>query len=677
MTQAHPFLQDATAVRWSLLVPEAVEPDIALALAQAQQAVDAVAAAPVPLSYEATFGAFESALYTLGLAWNYVSHLDSVRNTPALRAAYNAMLPKVSEFYSRLYLNAGLWHSLKTFAESPQAKELDPARRRYVEETCADFRENGADLPESQRQRLIAVDTQLAALTQKFSENVLDATNAFALVIENDYRLSGLPASARAAALADAQAHDLCKDGRARWRFTLHEPSLTPVLQYADDPALRQCLWAAANTVGRAAPYANTALVPEILALRHEKAQLLKAAHFPNYVLARRMARTGEKALAFIDDMHARIVPAFRRECEELESFKAERTGTPRAPLEPWDVAYWAEKLRRERTDFDAESLRPYFEINRTISGLFAIAQTLFGIRITPNTTAETWHPDVRAYDVADVATGESVGLFYTDWFPRSDKRGGAWMNPLRTGRPHTGLICGNLTPPSGDTPSLLTHGEVTTLFHEFGHLLHHLLGNAPVRALGGTNVAWDFVELPSQILENWCWEPEALAHFASHWQTGEPLPPVLLEKMLRAKNFRAASFVMRQLSFAKMDLEIHLHADEWAHDDLESRARAALAAYQMPLARPVPTLLYRFGHLFSGPVAYASGYYSYKWAEALEADAFTRFQAEGVLNPATGRAFRETVLSQGNLRPPEDLFRAFLGRDPDPDAVLRRDGLL
>lgn len=676
MTEKNPFLQDDTAVRWSLLAPEAVEPDITLALERAQKALDTVAAASTPLSYENTFGAMESALYTLGLAWNYVGHLDSVRNSPALRAAHNAMLPKVSEFYSRLYLNEGLWRTLKAFAQSQQTKTLDAARRRYVEETCADFRENGADLPPQARQRLVALDTELASLTQKFSENVLDATNAFSLVIDDPARLSGLPEIAKAAALADARKHDPCCSGKDAWRFTLHEPSLTPVLQYADNDALRQTLWEAANAVGREAPHANTAIVPQILKLRHEKAQLLGAQHFPDQVLARRMARTGENALRFIDDMHARIEKAFRRECAELETFKAELTGEPRTPLEPWEVAYWAEKLRRERTDFDAESLRPYFEINRTIEGLFSIAQTLFGIRITPNASAETWHPDVRAYDVADATTGAPIGLFYTDWFPRPDKRGGAWMNPLRTGRPHTGLICGNLTPPSGDTPALLTHYEVTTLFHEFGHLLHHLLGESPVRALGGTNVAWDFVELPSQILENWCWEPEALARFARHWQTGEPLPATLLEKMLRAKNFRAASFVMRQISFAKMDLEIHLHAPDWS-DDVEAHARAAIAAYQMPLARPVPTLLYRFGHLFSGSVAYASGYYSYKWAEVLEADAFSRFQKEGVLNPETGRAFRAHILSQGNLRPAAELFRDFMGRDPDPDALLRRDGLI
>ncbi len=673
---AHPFLQNDLAVRWSLLTSEHVVPDITRALAHAKAAVEAIGAQGAEgLSYESTLGALEAALEPLGLAWNYVGHLDSVCNSPELRKAHNEMLPAVSEFYSRLYLDRALWNVIKTFAESPQGRALEGAHKRHCEEVCADFRENGADLPEDKRARLVEIETETAAVTQKFSENVLDATNAFECVIEDPARLAGLPEFAKAAALASAKEKDLCKDGKDRWRFTLQEPSLGPVLQYADDDGLRRALWDAANAVGREDPYANTGHVPRILALRHEKARLLGREHFPDHVLARRMARTGKQALGFIEAMHKRIAPFFQKECAELEHFRAEQTGGAVQHLEPWEVSYWAEKLRKARTNFDAESLRPYFEVRHVIAGLFEIAQELFGIEIASNESAEVWHPDVRAYDMRDAGTGDYLGLFYADWHPRAQKRSGAWMNPLRTGRPHSGIVCGNMTAPAADTPALLTHDEVTVVFHEFGHLLHHMLGNSPVKSLGGTNVAWDFVELPSQILENWCWEPEALARFARHYQTGAPIPPELLEKMIRAKNFRAASFAMRQLSFAKMDLEMHLHADTWGAD-VENKVKAAIQDYLAPLARPVPTLIYRFGHLFSGAVAYAAGYYSYKWAEALEADAFSRFKEEGVLNPLTGAAFRQTILSKGNLEPPEKLFRDFMGRDLDAAALLRRDGL-
>ena len=673
---SHPFLQDDLAVRWSELTPEHVVPDIACALEKAKADLAKIAAQNLQsLSYESTFGALEKALEPLGRAWNYVGHLDSVCNTPELRKAYNAMLPAVSEFYSRLYLDKALWRTIKAFAESPAAVALEPPYKRHCDEVCADFRENGADLPDDKRARLIAIETETAALTQKFSENVLDATNAFECVLDDPARLSGLPESAKAAALQSAKEKGLCKDGKNRWRFTLHEPSLGPVLQYADDAELRRQLWQAANAVGREDPYANFAHVPRILALRHEKALLLGKAHFPDHILSRRMARTGKQALGFIEAMHKRIEPFFRAECRELENFRAEQTGEPPRHLEPWEVSYWAEKLRRARTDFDAESLRPYFEVNSVIKGLFDIAQELFGITISPNTAAERWHPQVCAYDMKDAHTGDYLGLFYADWHPRPQKRAGAWMNPLSTGRPHSGVICGNMTAPRPDAPALLSHDEVTVIFHEFGHLLHHMLGESPVKSLGGTNVAWDFVELPSQILENWCWEPDALARFARHYQTGQPIPHPLLQKMIRARHFRAASFAMRQLSFAKMDLEMHLHADTWGAD-LENKVNRAIEAYLPPLARPAPAIIYRFGHLFSGPVAYASGYYSYKWAEALEADAFSRFQKEGVLNPQTGRAFRNAILSQGNLKPPEQLFFDFMGRPPDMSALLRREGL-
>ncbi|HEX3730188.1 MAG TPA: M3 family metallopeptidase, partial [Opitutaceae bacterium] len=520
-----------------------------------------------------TFLALESATEELNVAWGRVTHLQSVADSPALRAAHNAMLPKVSAFYARIPLNPALWERLKAFAGSPAAAALAGVHRRFVQETTADFRQAGADLPPEKRGRLEALQSELAQATQKYSENVLDATNAWQLVVEDEDRLAGLPAHARNAARQNAAAKGLA----AGWRFTLHGPSQEPFLTYLDDDALRRQMWTAAIAVGAEAPHGNTELIRQILSLRAEKAALLGRPNFADLVLERRMAKSGARALAFLEDLRVRCAAPFARECRELE--EAKRPGGGR--LAPWELGYRAEKLRRSRYDFDAEALRPYFPMPGVIAGLFELARRVFGLRIEERTGVETWHPEVRFYDVHD-GRGRHVGSFYADWHPRESKRGGAWMNYLLTGgprpdggrAPHLGLICGNLTPPSGGQPALLTHREVETIFHEFGHLLHHLLGEVEIKSLNGVNVAWDFVELPSQIMENWCWERESLDLFARHFQSGAPIPEDLFRKMTAARNFRSAAGTMRQVALAKMDLLLHVHAPEFAAEaDAEAKA--------------------------------------------------------------------------------------------------------
>ncbi len=678
----NPFLDSSFHIRWSELSPVFIEAGIEAALERAQAAIDAIAhRAVAEANFSNTFLALEQATEELNQAWGKVTHLQSVADSPELRSAHNAMLPKVSAFYARIPLNAELWQRLKAAEATAEARELTGVRRRFVDETMAEFRQAGADLAPEQRARLEALQTELSQLTQKYSENVLDATNAWQLVVEDEARLAGLPEHAKAAARRSAEAK-----GLNGWRFTLHQPSQEPFMVYLHDAALRREMWTAAVGVGASGAHDNTALISKVLALRAEKAALLGKPHFADLVLERRMAKEGARALAFLDDLQTRAGEAFQRETRELEEFKAAETGQPRTKLAPWELAYWSEKLRRSRYDFDEEWLRPFFPMDRVVAGLFELCGRVFGLRIQERAAGEveTWHAEVKFYDVRD-RDGRQVGSFYADWHPRESKRGGAWMNYLITGgpgedgtrAPHLGLICGNLTPPWPGRPALLTHREVETIFHEFGHLLHHLLGEVEIKSLNGVNVAWDFVELPSQIMENWCWERESLDLFARHHETGATIPEDLFVKMTAARTFRAATATMRQLSLAKMDLLMHTRTAEFAGEaDVESKVRAAIEECLVPTEPPGPTIVKRFTHIFADPVGYAAGYYSYKWAEVLDADAFTRFKREGIFNAETGAAFVRHILSRGNSADPAELYRAFMGRDPELGALLQRCGL-
>lgn len=683
---AHPLLDRSFFIRWSQLTADQVVPAIEEALAQAETAVGRIIAQPAETAgYTSTFLALDELLDALNEAWGKVSHLSSVADTPELRQAHNAVLPKVSAFQAGIPLREGLWRQLKQVAAQPGIAALPAAQRRFLDETLADFRQQGADLPPEKKERLAALQSELAELTQKYSEHVLDATNAWELLVTDERQLAGLPPHAREAARQSARKKGHGSDESPVWRFTLQGPSQEPVMLYAENAELRRQVWSAAVAVGAQPAHDNRPLVQRILTLRQEKAALLGQPHFADLVLARRMAGQGRRAVDFIEDLHRRVRPAFERECRELEAFKAEQTGAAPARLAPWEVAFWSEKLRRARYDFDEEKLRPYFPVGRVLAGMFEVVGRVFGLRVTelPPGQVEVWHPEVKFYEVHD-ARGRHLGSFYADWHPRESKRGGAWMNSLITGgpqpdgtrAPHLGLMCGNMTPPAGDQPALLTHREVETIFHEFGHLLHHLCGEVAVKSLNGVNVAWDFVELPSQIMENWCWERASLDLFARHHATGEPVPEGLFKQMIAARNFRSASTTMRQLAFARLDLELHINSAPYLTGDLSAGLRRLLQDYQLPTEPPAPTMENRFTHIFADPVGYAAGYYSYKWAEVLDADAFTRFQREGIFNPATGADYVAKILSRGNSADPMQLFVDFMGRPPDLQALLTRAGL-
>lgn len=685
---ANPFLDRTFRIRWSGHTPDQIAPAIRTALAQAEAALQAIAASTEPANFDNTFLALERSTELLTYAWGKVTHLQSVADAPALREAQNAMLPEVSAFQAKIPLNPELWTRLKAGAASPEGRAVSGVWGRLRDETMASFIEAGADLPAEKRARLEVLESELAQITQKYSENTLDATNAWQLVIDDEARLLGLPAHAIAAARDSARRKGLGSDDKPVWRFTLHGPSLEPVMLYAEDEALRRAVWAGSVAVGAEAEdgkWDNGPLVQRILALRAEKASLLGKASFADLVLTRRMARDGARALAFVTDFEMRCRAAFARECAGLEVFKAARTGEAAGPLKAWEVSFWAEKMRRELHAFDDEELRPYFEVGRVQAGLWELATRVFGLRITELgiSPEEKWCDEVKYYEIHDEA-GRHLGSFYADWHPREAKRGGAWMGYLVTGgptpdgvrAPHLGYICGNMSPPTPGRAALLTHREVETIFHEFGHLLHHLLGEVPVKSLNGVNVAWDFVELPSQIMENWCWERESLDLFARHHETGAPIPQALFAKMIGARNYRSACAAMRQVQFAKMDLLLHTRTTEFIDGDLEAKTRALVVDNIIPTVPPARTIVRRFGHLFSDPVGYAAGYYSYKWAEVLEADAFTRWKKAGVFSRAVGAEFVEHILSKGNSEDADVLFRRFMGRDADPAALLVRSGL-
>ncbi|HET7544214.1 MAG TPA: M3 family metallopeptidase [Polyangiaceae bacterium] len=669
----NPLLDLSFPVPFDAIHAQHIEPAVRTRLAEAQAAIDAIAESSGPYSYDSTLGALERASEQLELVMSLVEHLESVSTTDPLRAAHNTVLPDVSAFGSSIPLNPGLWRVLNAFAQTAEASALDPVRRRLLDNTLADFRRNGAELDDTKKARLKAIDGELSLITTRFSQNVLDSTNEFELLLEDEAKLAGLPESAKAAARDSAR-----QKNKSGYRFTLQAPSLLAVLTYAADPKLRERVWRAQSTLATEGNYDNRPIVVRILELRKEKATLLGFRDFADFQLDDRMAKKGAEAQRFVSELRERTRAAFERETSELLAFRRELEGADAPALEPWDVTYYSEKLRKARFSLDEEELRQYFPAELALTGAFTVAERLYGVRIERLEGVAVWDQAVRAYRIVDEANVE-LGTFYVDLYPRENKRPGAWMHGLVASvppQPNLAAFCLNASPPSGGKPSLLLHRDVETLFHEFGHLLHHCLSRVPVRSLAGTRVAQDFVELPSQIMENWCSEREALDLFARHYESNAPLPAVLLERMNAARTFRAASMQMRQLGFAAVDLALHIDYRPEKDGDVLSYAREILNRHAVAPFPEDYAMIASFSHLFGHPVGYAAGYYSYKWAEVLDADAFGRFKAEGLLSRKVGQEFKERLLSQGNSRDPMELFVAFRGRKPTVDALLERQGL-
>ena len=687
--KTNPLLDLSGLPRFGDIHPEHVAPAIRSLLTEYGALINQLTAEATPPSWDGFIVPISEAGERLSRAWGIVGHLHGVLDIAPWREAYNAMLPEVAGFYAELGQNIALFHKYKALAASPEYTALNPVRRRIIEREIRDFRLSGAELPEEAKPRFKAIQEELSGLAAKFSENLLDATNAHAEWITDETGLAGIPPDARAAARAAA-------NGKPGWKFTLHQPSWLPVMQYADDRALRERMYRANAT--RASEFTNTQaddgkakwdngpLIGRILALRSEEAALLGYRNFAEVSLVPKMADSPEEALTFLRELGAKAKPFAERDFAELKTFAREEFGLD--PLEPWDIPWVSEKLRISRYAYSEQEVKQYFPEPRVLDGLFTVIHRLYGVEITPD-EAPVWDESVRFFRIEK--NGELIGQFYLDLYARDTKRGGAWMDSARSRNKHTDgsistpiawLVC-NFPGPVDGKPATFSHDDVLTLFHETGHGLHHLLTHADELAVSGINgVEWDAVELPSQFMENFCWEWDVLSMMTAHIDTSEPLPRALYDKMIAARNFQSGMQTVRQIEFSLFDLL--LHAAGASGDVPIEHVLALLGDVRREVAVLFPPAWHRFPHSFSHIFAggYAAGYYSYKWAEVLSADAFAAFEeaadadGTGRLNPAVGERFWREILAVGSSRPAIESFIAFRGRAPSVDALLRHNGM-
>jgi oligopeptidase A len=687
---ANPLLDFSGLPQFDKIRPEHVTPAVDHLIAHARAVVTRLEAPADSVTWDSFVVPLEEATEQFGRAWGVVGHLNHVMDTPALRAVYNENQPKVTEFFTELGQNEALFDKYKALRAGPEFAGLSAARKRIVENALRDFRLGGAELPEKQKERYAEIQEQQAALSTRFSENVLDATNDFKLLVDSEAELAGLPDDAKAAARAAAE-----RDGKAGWQFSLHFPSYFPVLQFADNRALREQIYRAnatkASEMGvvfaEVEKWDNTSNIAQLLKLRDEEAKLLDFQSFAHVSLEPKMAESPEHVIEFLEDLARRARPYAEKDLAELRAFARDELGI--ADMQAWDVTYVAEKLREQRYAFSAQEVKEYFPEPKVVAGLFGLISKLFDVTIAPD-EAPVWHPDVRFFRIE--RKGQLVGQFYLDLYAREGKGQGAWMDDARGRRLITGgivqtpiayLTC-NFTPPAevdgALQPSLFTHDEVTTLFHEFGHGLHHMLTEVDELSVSGiSGVEWDAVELPSQFMENFCWEWDVLQGMTAHIKTGAPLPRALYEKMLAAKNFQSGMQTLRQVEFSLIDMHLHYDYDPNSQQTVQDLVNDVRSKFSVLVPPSFNRFQHSFGHIFSG--GYAAGYYSYKWAEVLSADAYAAFEEAveaggGSLLDETGKRFHREILSVGGSRPALESFKAFRGREPQIDALLRHNGM-
>lgn len=676
----NPLLTPFELPPFSKIKPEDIVPAVKAALADCRAEVERVVAQDAPFTWDNLCQPLAEVDDRLSRIFSPVSHLNSVQNSPELREAYEQCLPLLSEYGTWVGQHEGLYQAYRSLKEGAGFAVLTKPQKKAVENSLRDFELSGIGLPKEKQQRYGEIMARLSELGSAFSNNVLDATMGWSKLITDEKELSGLPESAMAAAKALAESKE--KEG---WLLTLDIPSYLPVMTYADNRELRHEMYQAFTTRAsdqgpNAGQWDNSEIMAETLQLRHELAQLLGFKSYADKSLATKMAENPQQVLAFLNDLAERACPQGAQELAELREFTRKHYDV--TELEAWDITYYSEKQKQHLYSISDEQLRPYFPEQRVLSGLFEVVKRIYGITAKERHDVDVWNSEVRFFELYD-ETGELRGSFYLDLYAREHKRGGAWMDDcvgrLRRAdgslqKPVAYLTC-NFNRPIGDKPALFTHNEVTTLFHEFGHGLHHMLTTIETAGVSGINgVPWDAVELPSQFMENWCWEPEALAFISGHYQTNEPLPQEMLDKMLAAKNYQAALFILRQLEFGMFDFRLHTEFDPaQGARILETlkEVKALVAVMPSPSWGRFP---HAFSHIFAG--GYAAGYYSYLWAELLSADAFSRFEEEGIFNVDTGRAFLDNILSQGGSDEPMNLFKNFRGREPKIDAMLRHYGI-
>jgi oligopeptidase A len=683
MTASNPLLACVSdLVDYAAVRPEHIAPAVDELLGLAREAVDRAADPALPASWEAVVEPLDSVSERLWRAWSVAGHLNAVVNTPELREAYNAALPKITEFSTWVGLHEGLYRQYRRLHDAPGYAAWPAVRRRVVELALRDFRLSGVELQGADRERYAEISDREAQASQKFSENTLDAVDAWSMFVEDADRLEGLPEDVLEAAREAAQSDD--KPG---YKLTLKMPCYIPVMQYARDRALREALYRAYGTIASEQgdpQYDNSPLIEELLSLRGEEARLLGYGDFAELRLQTRMARSAEEVTAFLRDLARRAKPYAERDLAQLREYAARELGMD--DLQPWDIPYASERLRESRYAYSEDELKQYFTEPRVLAGLFEVIESLFGVRLR-ETTVSTWHPDVRGVRVEN-PSGELVGHLYLDLYARAGKQGGAWVDGERNRRKIAGqlqtpvayLNC-NYAKPTGDKPSLLTHDDVITLFHETGHALHALLSEVDEPgAAAFASVEWDAIELPSQFMENFCWEWPVLQKLSAHVDDGRALPRELYDKLLAARNFQSGMQTVRQVEFALFDMLMHARGQALTTPqvlDLLQQVRREVAVLFPPAWHRMP---HNFSHLFAG--GYGAGYYSYKWAEVLSADAYAAFEeaapasAQGPLDAATGQRFRKEILAVGGARPAAESFRAFRGREPSIDALLRHSGM-
>ena len=676
----NPLLTPFTLPPFSAIQPEHVVPAVEQALAACRETVEKVVAQGAPYSWENLCQPLAEVDDRLGRIFSPVSHLNSVKNSPELRQAYEQTLPLLSEYSTWVGQHEGLYQAYRNLKEGDNYAQLSLERKKAVDNALRDFELSGIGLPKEKQQRYGEIAARLSELGSTYSNNVLDATMGWSKLITDESELAGMPESALAAAKAQAEAK-----GQQGWLLTLDIPSYLPVMTYCDNQALREEMYRAyATRASDQGPHAgqwdNGPIMAEELALRHELAQLLGFDSYAHKSLATKMAQNPAQVIDFLNDLAQRARPQAQKELEQLRAFAKQQHGIEE--LQPWDITYYGEKQKQHLYAISDEQLRPYFPEERAVNGLFEVVKRIYGISAKERKDVDVWHQDVRFFDLFD-ESGELRGSFYLDLYARENKRGGAWMDDcvgmMRKAdgslqKPVAYLTC-NFNRPVNGKPALFTHDEVTTLFHEFGHGLHHMLTRVDVPGVSGiSGVPWDAVELPSQFMENWCWEPEALAFISGHYETGEPLPQELLDKMLAAKNYQAALFILRQLEFGLFDFRLHTEFDPAKGAQiLETLAevKKRVAVVPSPAWGRFP---HAFSHIFAG--GYAAGYYSYLWADVLAADAYSRFEEEGIFNRETGQSFLDNILTRGGSEEPMELFKRFRGREPQLDAMLEHYGI-